>query len=106
MNCCLCRNVDQETELTAIGEIRPIKQEVTEQDTKQALASAPPCLPSLIDDLGMTSFLASLRPVSGSKKWIYENRDMVKAWTIFKAKCAGATIDRGISIKDDIQSLL
>ncbi|KAI7891970.1 uncharacterized protein EV154DRAFT_205968 [Mucor mucedo] len=100
------RTVDQETELTAIAEIQPVKKETIESDIKQSLASAPPSLPNLIDDLGMTSFLASLRPVPGSKKWTYENRDMVKAWTIFKAKCAGATIDRGISIKDDIQSLL
>lgn len=93
--------------MTAIVEVStPVKQEVIQEDVKKTLNSAPPCLPSLIDDLGMTSFLASLRPVMGSKKWIFENRDMIKAWTIFKAKCAGATIDRGISIKDDIQSLL
>lgn len=93
--------------MTAISELStPIKQEVIQQDVKLILASAPPCIPSIIDDLVMTPFLANLRPVLGSNNWIFDNRDMIKAWTIFKAKCAGDTIERGFSVRDDVQSIL
>lgn len=90
--------MEEETEMTGIAE-RPTAP-------RQALRTQPPAAPKLIDDVNIGIFLTNIKPVSQNNTWTVGNRNMMKAWTIFKTKCAEQSLRGGISVADDIQSIL
>lgn len=94
--------MEEETEMTGITE-RPSAPRQALQNQPQAAPKSPP---KLIDDINIGIFLTNIKPVSQNNQWTVGNRNMMKAWTIFKTKCAEQSLRGGISVADDVQSIL
>ncbi|KAG2234367.1 hypothetical protein INT48_007234 [Thamnidium elegans] len=95
--------VEEETEMTGITE-RPSAPQQAFQKRPQAALRFPS--PKFIDDVNIGIFLTNIKPVSQNNQWTVGNRNMMKAWIIFKTKCAEQCLRGGISVADDIQSIL
>jgi hypothetical protein len=80
--------------------VTPLPQQI------ETCTNVPVALPRVINDIDMSTFLASFRPTLSSRYWMAGKRNVLKAWQLFKAQCAEKCNSDGICVEKDTQLIL
>lgn len=130
----ICRIVEEETELTAIGSqlavnspppetkllepriclpqptislSQPLTPLPQESEIRNSVAEKlKEGLPRIINDINMSTFLANFKPTLSSRYWMAGKRNVLKAWQLFKTQCAEKCNGNGICVESDAQLIL